>query len=112
MPDGRRTYIRHEHAALNSLLQADGAIICKRWIMEYNRRLMERFDTPPGGGWLHPWAALIWCHDEAQLAVRKPHAEEVGIVLVESIRHVSDVFERRVPLDGEYKIGSSWMSTH
>jgi DNA polymerase-1 len=31
--DGRRTYVRHEHAALNSLLQSAGAIICKRWII-------------------------------------------------------------------------------
>ena len=112
MPDGRRTYIRHEHAALNSLLQADGAIICKRWIVEFNRRLMKEFDTPHGGGWNHSWAALGWIHDEAQLATRTEVAETVGKVLVESIRHMTEVFDRRVPLDGEYKTGGSWATTH
>src|SRR5690606_32391484 len=77
MPDGRRTYIRHPHAALNSLLQAAGAIICKAWIVEFDRELTWRYDTPPGGGWDHPWAALGWIHDEVQLAVRADYAADV-----------------------------------
>lgn len=112
MPDGRRTYIRHEHAALNTLLQAAGAIICKAWIVEYNRRLMRLFDTPPGGGWRYPWAALGWVHDEGQLAALKAAAETVGQTMVESLRYTGEKLGWRVPLDGEYKIGRAWHETH
>lgn len=109
IPDGRRTYIRHSHAALNSLLQSAGAIICKRWIVEFNRRLTERFGPQ---GWQGQWAALGWIHDEVQLAVRPEIAEEVREILVESIRYVGELFAWRCPLDGEAKIGSNWKETH
>jgi DNA polymerase-1 len=109
MPDGRRTYIRHEHAALNSLLQAAGAIICKRWIVEFNRRLTERYGPQ---GWGGQWAAMLWVHDEVQLAVRPAIAEEVCQILVDSIKHITDHFQWRIPLSGEAKVGLSWKETH
>lgn len=110
--DGRRVYVRHEHAALNTLLQSAGAIICKAWIREFDRRLCERFDTEPGGGWDHEWAALGWIHDEVQLAVRPDVAQEVGETVVDSIRHIEKVFDLRLPLDGEFSVGSNWSETH
>lgn len=112
LPDKRRAYIRHQHAALNTLLQGAGAIICKHWIVEFNRRLMERFDTPHGGGWEYAWAAVGWIHDEVQVAVREEYAEEVATILVESIRAMTEKFSWRVPLDGEAQIGDNWSMTH
>lgn len=109
MPDGRRTYIRHEHAALNSLLQAAGAIICKRWIVEFNRRLTARFGPQ---GWHGQWAALLWVHDEVQIAVRPEIAEEVCAILVESIESITQHFNWKVALTGEAKVGRSWKETH
>lgn len=109
MPDGRRTYIRHEHAALNSLLQASGSIICKRWIVEFSRRLTEKYGPQGING---QWAALLWVHDECQLMCRPEIAEDVGQILVESIKHITDHFQWKVALSGEYKIGDSWKSTH
>jgi DNA polymerase-1 len=109
MPDGRRTYIRHEHAALNSLLQAAGAIICKRWIVEFNRRLTERFGPQ---GWDGQWAALAWIHDEVQLAVRPEIAEEVCQILVASIEFITQHFRWKLPLTGEAKVGRNWKETH
>src|SRR3546814_2016536 len=32
--DGRKIPVRSEHAALNSLLQSAGAVICKQWICD------------------------------------------------------------------------------
>lgn len=112
MPDGRKTYIRHEHAALNSLLQAAGAIICKAWIAEFNRRLCERFGSRPGGGWDQEWAALGWIHDEVQIACRPEHTEEVSEIIVDSIRSITALFNWRIPLDGEAKVGGSWAECH
>jgi DNA polymerase-1 len=109
MPDGRRTYIRHEHAALNSLLQASGAIICKRWIVEFNRRLTDRYGPQ---GWEGQWAAMLWVHDEVQIAVRPEIAEDVCRILVDSIQCITEHFQWKVALSGEAKVGRSWKETH
>lgn len=112
--DGRRVYTRSEHSALNSLLQCAGSLICRRWMVVYNRALMDLFDTPPGGGWQHPWAALGWFHDENQLAVWDDPLciDATKIVLVDSIRSMTSHFNFRCPLDGEAKVGRNWMETH
>lgn len=112
--DGRRVYTRSDHSALNTLCQAAGAIICRRWMVVYNRALMQLFDTPPGGGWLYPWAALGWFHDEDQLAVWDDPLciDATKTVLVDSIRSMTDHFHFRCPLDGEAKVGRNWCETH
>lgn len=110
MPDGRRTYIRSEHAALNSLLQGSGAIICKRWVVEMDRRFTQEFGPQ---GWRNgQWAALAFVHDEVQLAVRPKVAERAGVIAVESIRSVGQHFNWRLPLDGEAKLGANWADCH
>lgn len=109
MPDGRRTYIRHPHAVLNSLLQAAGAIICKLWIVRFADKAYERFGEP---GWAGKWVPLGWIHDELQIAARPEIAEELGQILVETIREVGVELEWRCPLDGEAKIGMNWKETH
>lgn len=109
MPDGRRTYVRSQHAALNSLLQSAGAIIVKRWIANYSPILWRELGEP---GWNGQWAPLLWSHDEVQIAVRRKHAAWLCELLVSEIRKVTDHFKWRVPLDGEAKIGTSWASTH
>ena len=112
--DGRRVYTRSEHSALNSLIQTAGSLVCRRWMVVYNRALMELFDTPPGGGWLYPWAALGWFHDEVQLAVWDDPLviDATKTVLVDSIRSMTSHFNFRCPLDGEAKVGRNWMETH
>ena len=110
--DGRRVYIRHQHAALNTLLQTAGAIICKRWIIDFNRRLQQEFKTPPGGGWQYPWAALGWIHDEVQLAVRPDVKDVAAEIVVDSMRQLTEHFHFRCPLDGEAKFGANWKETH
>jgi DNA polymerase-1 len=109
MPDGRRTYIRHKHAALNSLLQSAGAIICKAWIVEFNRRLVAEFGEQ---GWNAQWAGLGWIHDEVQLACRPEIAPRVCEILVESIESITELFAWRCPLTGEAKVGGNWKDTH
>lgn len=107
--DGRWVYVRHEHAALNTLLQSAGAIICKHWIVNFDRTLTERFGPQ---GWNGEWVALGWIHDEVQLAVRPNIAVAVADVLVKEIEAVTDLFSFRIPLTGEAQIGASWAETH
>ncbi len=110
--DGRRAYPRAEHSALNTLIQGTGAMICKRWIVEFDRRLCEHFGTPTGGGWTHEWAALAWIHDEVQLAARPEHVEVVSRILIESIQAMEAHYSFRLPLDGECQTGQNWAEAH
>ena len=107
--DGRRVYTRSEHSALNFLLQGTGAVICKRWIFEFNRRFITEFGPQ---GWHGKWAALAWVHDEVQIAVRPEIADRAATIVVESIRAMTDHFSFRCPLDGEAKLGPHWAATH
>jgi DNA polymerase I len=114
LPDDRRVYIRHEHAALNTLLQGSGSIIIKHWIVEFNRRLCERYGTPPGGGWQFPWAALGWIHDEVQVAVNPERADphEAGKIITSSLPPIGEKFGWRLPLTAGFDLGQTWEETH
>lgn len=109
LQDGRRVYVRHQHAALNSLLQGSGAIDCKAWIVRFNRRFTQEFGPQ---GWTGKWAALGWIHDEVQIAVRPEIEKRAKEILVEEIRATGEMFASRVPLDGEAKSGRNWADTH
>jgi DNA polymerase-1 len=86
-----------------------GAVICKRWIVEFNRRLVAELGPQ---GWDGKWAALGWIHDEVQLAVRPEYVETVKRILVESIESLTEHFKFRCPLTGEAKTGANWKETH
>lgn len=107
--DGRRAYCRAQHSVLNTRLQGNGAVICKRWIVEYNRRLVTEFGPQ---GWDRDWAALIWYHDENQLAVKTRIVEPVKNILVSSIEHMTTHFNFRCPLTGKAKAGHNWADCH
>lgn len=110
MPDGRRAYVRHKHAVLNTLLQGAGAIISKRWIIDYARVFYREFGVP---GWRGNWVPLGWSHDETQSGWRiKAEAEAASGILVQTIRNVGNHFEWRCPLDGTAKIGLNWKECH
>lgn len=107
--DKRRVYVRYKHAALNSLLQGSGAVVCKRWVIAINRRLRAEFGEQ---GWRNLWSAMGWIHDEVQIAVRRKIAARVMVILVEEARAVGLHYNLRCPTDGEAKIGRNWKDTH
>ena len=107
--DGRRAYVRSEHSALNTLLQGTGAVICKRWIVTDNRKLIAKYGPQ---GWNGKWAALGWFHDETQKAAREDIAEDVARIAVESIEDMTSHFKFRIPLTGEAKLGHNWAECH
>jgi DNA polymerase I-like protein with 3'-5' exonuclease and polymerase domains len=103
--DGRLLHVRSEHSALNTLLQSAGAIVCKAWIIEFDRLLRERG--------LHNVVSIVaWVHDELQMEVVAEYADEVGKVCVEAIENAGIFLGIRVPLTGEYKIGKNWKECH
>ena len=99
--DGRKIFIRSEHAALNTLLQSAGALVMKQALVLYNEAI-SNMDAH--------FVANI--HDEWQLEAHHSCAKEVGEIGVECLRKAGDVFELACPMDGEYKIGDNWSETH
>lgn len=108
--DGRKVYIRHKHAALNTLLQSAGALICKDWIVNIERLALK-------AGLVHDWkgdfAFCAWVHDEVQIACRtKEVAEQLGAICQEAMKITERNFNFRCPLDTDFSIGPTWVETH
>jgi len=101
--DGRKVKVRHEHSALNTLLQSAGAVVMKQ-------ALVLLYDEIKKNSYQAHFVANI--HDEWQIETLNEHAELVGQAGVQSIKDVTDIFNLRCPLDGEYKIGDNWSETH
>ncbi|WYW04471.1 DNA polymerase I [Pseudomonas phage vB_PpuP-Mudajogi] len=115
--DGRQIHVRSPHSALNFLLQSAGAIVCKKWVVEVERVLMEEH------GLYHGWyddegnpgdfCFMAWVHDELQIAARTPEiAEIVAKVSQDAIRSVGESFNFRCQLDTDFKIGDTWRDCH
>jgi DNA polymerase-1 len=101
--DGRKLIIRSSHAALNTLLQSAGAIIMKKalTILDDHAKIYK-IDYKFVGN----------IHDEFQTEVREDQAEKFGWLAVECIKAAGIAFNLKCPLDGEYKVGTTWAETH
>lgn len=101
--DGRFLMIRHVHAALNTLLQGAGAIICKQWLIEICKLVFEHKLTA------RPVANI---HDEVQFEVLASQANQFSDLTREAMKKTEDILKTRCPLDSEAKIGLTWSTTH
>ena len=101
--DGRKIWVRSEHAALNSLLQGAGAIVMKKALVIFN-------DKIKANKW--PVKMVANVHDEFQFEVPEHLAKVTGEAAKQSIIEAGVFFKLRCPLDGEYKYGKSWRDTH
>jgi len=101
--DGRHLRIRSEHAALNTLLQAAGAIVMKKALV-----ILDDYAKQ----WDIDYKFIGNIHDEVQSEVAKEQAEKFGWLAVECLKASGVHFKLRCPLDGEYQIGTTWAETH
>lgn len=101
--DGRTIPIRHEHAALNTLLQSAGAIICKTWYVF----IADEMKRQQING-----SIVAFIHDELQIVVHKDDVEKLGVITKEAMKKVEKHFNFRCPLDSEFKVGDNWADTH
>ncbi|MGY5795191.1 DNA polymerase len=105
--DGRLLPSRSAHSALNLLLQSDGALICKKWIVQAHQ------DLQAAGYVLDvDYAQMLWVHDEIQIECRPEIAEEVARIVREAVPKAGAFFDFRVRLDGESMIGDNWAACH
>ena len=101
--DGRRLRVRSEHAALNTLLQAAGAIVMKQALV-----ILDNYARQ----WKLDYKFIGNIHDEVQSEVAADQAEKYGWLAVECLKAAGMEFNLRCPLDGEYKVGTTWAETH
>jgi DNA polymerase I-like protein with 3'-5' exonuclease and polymerase domains len=108
--DGRQLHVRSSHAALNTLLQSAGALICKQWLV-----ILEQ-DLQAEGlkhGWDGDYAFCAWVHDEVQIACRSETvANRVAELAKAAVVKAGEHFSFRCPLAGDSKIGTNWSQTH
>lgn len=103
--DGRLIPVRHAHAALNTLLQGAGAVLSKMWLVLFDEALAKH-------GLRNRAQQVAWVHDEIQVECDPDVADLVGKLAVQAIVDTGKLFEFRVPITGEYKIGNTWADTH
>ncbi len=101
--DGRQLHVRSEHAALNTLLQAAGAIVMKKALV-----ILDDYAKQ----WNIDYKFIGNIHDEVQAEVAEAQAEKYGWLAVECLKASGLEFDLRCPLDGEYKVGTTWAETH
>lgn len=101
--DGRKVWVRSEHAALNSLLQSAGAIIAKKWIICLTENLkVAKID----------YKLLAFVHDEVCIESFEKDAEKVVDIVVKSARQAGEALGLRCPVDAEGHIGRTWADVH
>lgn len=99
--DGRRTPIKSEHFALSAYLQCGEAVIMKQALVSAREQLVD-----------FPWYSMVVVHDEIQARTAIEHGEDLGKGLVRMIEQAGEFFELRVPVTGNYKLGTNWAETH
>ena len=101
--DGRRLRVRSEHAALNTLLQAAGAIVMKKALVILDDYAQQ---------WKLNYKFIGNIHDEVQSEVAADQAQKFGWLAVECLKAAGVEYNLRCPLDGEFKVGTTWAETH
>jgi hypothetical protein len=108
--DGRLLHVRSPHSALNLLLQSAGALVCKKWIVRTEERLIQRGLKH---GWDGDFAYMAWIHDEIQVACRTKEIAEIVVSEAQAaMRDAQEFFGFRMQLDTEGIIGKNWCDCH
>ena len=101
--DGRLLHIRSEHAALNTLLQGAGAIVCKQWLVHIMERVIKAKLNV---------RLVASIHDEYQFEVAIPDIERFCRLAKEAMTQTTKTLKMKCELDCDYKVGKTWADTH
>ena len=101
--DGRLLHVRSPHSALNTLLQGAGAVVCKLWLINMNKRIVQT-------GVDAKLVASI--HDEYQYEVAKKDVKKFGSITKDAMKDTEHQLKMKCPLDSEWKEGNTWAETH
>jgi DNA polymerase-1 len=101
--DGRTLQIRHEHAALNTLLQNAGAVAVKLATVKFRDNMNK------AGIEFNP---CLHIHDEWEVYVDDKDAEKTKEIAVASIKEAGEELNFKCPLTGESRSGQNWYEVH
>lgn len=102
--DGRKIYVRHKHAALNSLLQSAGSIVVKAATVYADKAIANKNIKARQVGHFH---------DEVQYeCLNSLEAELAAESFIAGLKWAQQKFGVRCKLDGEYKMGKNWSECH
>jgi len=105
--DGRKLFMRSEHAELNTVLQSAGALLMKKALYIADTELQKQF--LPG----KDYEFVLNVHDEWQLEVDKSiNCAIVKDILENSIKQAGEYFKFPAPMKGNSQEGSNWAQTH
>jgi len=106
--DDRRVYMRRgdrgeiqTHKALNTLLQSTGSIVMKMAAIVFDE-MSKDYDCHQ----------VLNMHDEFQIEALYEDLDVLWHMMEESIKIAGEIFELRIPLEGECKVGINWAMTH
>ena len=103
---GRKLYIREERKLLSQLLQASGAVVCKKWVQLTHTEINKQFG--PEQAFL-----MAWVHDEVQIACKnKDIADECREIAIRMARDTGRHFNTKIRIDAEGNLGQSWLDCH
>lgn len=102
--DGRKINVRKESAALNSLLQGEGSIICKLWLVfvDYLTQISN----------VTSFNQLYWLHDEFVGQIKPEEAQAFKPISQQAMTLVEYVFDYKCPLKVSYSTGKNWYDVH
>ena len=107
--DGRFIPVRHAHAALNTLLQSAGAIVCKMWVIRFHEILREQ-------GFIHGihFKQAAYVHDEIQIHFdpKVLTGARLGDISLQAIQEVGIKLGIRLPLATDWKEGLNYAECH
>ena len=105
--DGSRLIVRKPHAALNTLLQAAGAMACKQW-MVLTHDALEAEGLHKGTD----WKQILWVHDELQFTHRPGLAGTIKEVADRCLVESGRILNLRGQFRTEGKTGRNWAECH
>lgn len=105
--DGRRLHVRKAHAALNTLLQGGGAVVCKTWMILLHGKMLGE-----GMKWGLDFANVEWVHDELQIEHRPGLGPTIARLSNEAALEAGRLLKIRGAFRTESKTGKNWAECH
>ena len=101
--DGRRVFLPNAHKGMSFYLQSFEQAIIKYAMYKYSQKLKK-------AGVDFKQVNIV--HDEIICECNPEDADTVGKAISESMREAGEFFKIRLRIDGEYKVGKTWLDTH
>ena len=105
--DRRQLYCRSAFKGLNVLLQSAGAILMKQVVVNIHNNL-NNIDLFYDKDWMQ----LAMVHDEVQLACLPEHVEKVKEQALAAFPQAQETFNFRCLIEGDAKVGYTWLDCH